>query len=127
MSKLIKALQNDGSVRIRSIIIDDMRDFTLGNEYHPQLQSKVHFFPTFILFPGNLWNNHKTKLKGIIKHGDEPQPKIDYSKNSVLSWINDSLKNSLFSSEKYSSDKYVVPTLGTYNRFKNTRLDENEL
>ncbi len=56
MSKLIKALQNDGNVRIRSIIIDDMRDISLGKEYHPQLKSIIGWFPTFILVSPDSWN-----------------------------------------------------------------------
>jgi len=114
----------------------------VSNNYHPELRNGfVRFFPTFILFPGNLWNNHKSKLKGVIKHGDEQQPRIDYSKNSISSWIDETLKTPLFIenstvennkpmgflSKSLENGKYVVPTIGTYTRFKNTRLDDSEI
>lgn len=66
--------------------------------YHPELKNNfIRFFPTFMLVPGNIWNNHKSKLKAVVKHGNEEEPKIDYSVKGILSWIDETLtKNSLF-------------------------------
>ena len=138
LPELEKELKNDS--RINFIILDfpEMMVPVTGS-HHPELKNGfVRFFPTFILFPGNLWNNHKSKLKGVIKHGDELQPRVDYSKNSILTWINETLKNPIFidyNNEKnmgafaksIDNGRFIVPTIGTYNRFKNTRLDETEL
>lgn len=97
--------------------------------YHPELRNYVKFFPTIAIFPGNLWNDHRIKLKGIAKHGDENPPRVDYSKLSILNWINQSLQNEMFatvpSSGPKSSNNYVVPTYGQI-KFKSARIDETE-
>jgi thiol-disulfide isomerase/thioredoxin len=144
LPELEKELNDDP--RIKFVVLDFPEMLIPQNlpgvNYHPELRNGfVRFFPTFILFPGNLWNNHKSKLKGEIKHGDEAKPRPDYSKPSIFSWIDETLKTPLFSndtqiekiktkgtlSKSLNNGKYVVPTVGTYNRFKNTRLDESEL
>ena len=95
----------------------------VGN-YHPGIKNGlVKFFPTMALFPGSLWNNHNSKLQGVVKHGDEENPQIDYSKTSILDWIQTTLKtNPLFSSTVDSS--YMVPT---YGQFHSSKIDESEL
>ena len=116
-----------------------------GMTYHPDLRNGfIEFFPTLLLFPGNLWNNSQSKLKGVAKHDLKKNPQIDYSKSSINSWINTTLKNDpLFSNNdteiqltengkplgKYAKSldngNYVVPTVGTYNRFKKTKIDDD--
>ena len=99
---------------------------SVGN-YHPQLSNGyVKFFPTIALFPANLWNDHKSKLKGVVKHGDEETPKIDYSKTSIINWVNDTIRqNSLFNNYKnVKTDKYVVPT---YGQFHSSKIDDSEM
>lgn len=143
LPELEKELNNDS--RIKFVVLDFpemmIPQTTQGLTYHPELRNGfVRFFPTFILFPGNLWNNHNSKLKGVIKHGDEPNPRPDYSKPSISSWIDETLKTPGFSeiqvekikpsgplTRSLNNGKFVVPTVGTYNRFKNTRLDDSEL
>lgn len=94
-------------------------------EYHPDLKNGfVRFFPTIALFPGDIWKDHKGKLKGVIKHGDEDVPKVDYSKNGILKWIDDTLRNHHFFSNTVKTKKYVVPT---YGQFYSTKIDETEL
>ena len=56
MSELIYGLQRDGRVRIRSLVVDNIRQFDLGSDYHPQLKSLVHWFPTFILIAPPSWD-----------------------------------------------------------------------
>lgn len=92
--------------------------------YHPELKNGfVEFFPTFLLFPGDLWYNRETKLKGVPKHNNT---NVDYSKSSIISWINDTVdRESMFSDRKGNSNSYVVPTYGTYNKFKSTKIDDN--
>jgi len=105
-----------------------------GKEFHPELKNGfVEYFPTFLLFPGNLWNNKNSKLKGVPKHDLKKNPQIDYSKASILSWIENTLKRDpLFNGgntevienlKPLEDGKYVVPTYGTYNRFKGTKTD----
>ena len=96
-----------------------------GKEYHPELRNGfVEFFPTFLLFPGNLWNNKDSKLKGVAKHDMKKNPQVDYSKSSILSWIDETIdKDPLFSSTS-TEGNFIVPTYGTYNRFRATKVDE---
>jgi hypothetical protein len=113
-----------------------------NNEYHPDLRNFIKWFPTFIMFPSNLWENSRSKLTGVIKHGDEENPKIDYSRNSLFSWIDETLKKPGFSSNnilvvdngkplgsmsKHTVDgKHYVPTLGTYTKFRNAKRIEHD-
>lgn len=142
---MLPALKNDLENDSRfNFIIKEFPTMVIGppknNEYHPELRNFVRFFPTFIVFPEHLWDNPKSKLKGIVKHGSEENPKIDYSKNSLNNWINESLKNPMFSGGvvvtnsklagvpgnvntgstlKISADgKYYAPTYGTYMRIR---------
>jgi len=98
---------------------------SVGN-YHPELKNGfVRFFPTIALFPGNIWNDHKSRLKGVVKHGDEEVPRVDYSKASVFNWIEDTIKNnSLFVNGNNFSKKMIIPT---YGQFKSSKIDETEL
>jgi len=145
LSKMEKELNNDS--KFKTVILE-YPDFNVTVSslpgqppIHPELKNGfIRFFPTLILFPGNLWSNHKSKLKGVIKHGDEPmdKPKIDYSKNSIVNWIDTTLKNDpLFKQtepipdtapliKKLDNGNYIVPTYGTYTKFKNATIDENE-
>jgi len=100
-----------------------------GKEFHPELRNGfVEFFPTFILFPGNLWNNKDSRLKGVPKHKGTTS-KVDYSKASILAWIDDTLRrNPLFlNNEKVGArnenDRYIVPTYGAYNKFRGTKVE----
>ena len=132
--KTLPDLENEfaGNNSINFVVLDfpDMSvtssNPSVGN-YHPELRNGyVRFFPTVALFPGNLWNDHKSKLKGVVKHGDENPPQIDYSKTSIVEWVNDTVKNnSLFSNSNYKPMKpYVVPT---YGQFHSTKIDETEM
>lgn len=124
---LKSALEND--TRIKTVILDfpEMSIPKFNNDvgvYHPDLRTGfVKFFPTVALFPGNIWNSHETKLKGVVKHENDEMSKIDYSKSSILKWINETINNNLLF-ENSENKTYVVPT---YGQFKNTKLDETEL
>ena len=140
LSDLEKDLRNDSRVRFvvlefPTMAIPQNKD---GREYHPELRNGfVEFFPTFLLFPGNLWNNKDSKLKGVAKHSLKKNSQVDYSKSSILSWIDETLrKDSLFFSSNivltengkplYSKEGYyTVPTYGTYNRFRPTKTDDD--
>jgi hypothetical protein len=103
-------------------------------QYHPQLRNGiVEFFPTFILFPGELWRDPTSELKGIPKYTNQMLKTVplDYSKKSVLKWVDETLeKNSLFQ-QKYSQktprkrNEFVIPTLGTHNRFHPTKVNSD--
>ena len=96
---------------------------SVGN-YHPDLKNFVRFFPTVALFPGNLWNDHKAKLRGVVKHGDEENPRVDYSKTSIFSWIEDTIKNNDLFSKAVFGKNIIVPT---YGQFRSSKIDETEL
>lgn len=98
-----------------------------GNEFHPDLKNGfIEFFPTLLLFPGNLWNNKDSKLKGVAKHDLKENPKVDYSKASIFSWIDETIRNDpLFSNNQKKPENYIVPTYGTYNRFKGSKIEDN--
>ena len=132
-------LENDSRF---NFVIKEFPTMDIGlpknGDFHPELRNFVRFFPTFILFPEHLWDNPKSKLKGIVKHGNEESPKIDYSKNSINNWVNESLKNPMFSGGvvvtnsklnsgsnlKVSADgKYYAPTYGTHMRFRAANPD----
>ena len=132
LPELEKDLKNDNRFRFLVLDLPDMgvpktgRDIA-GNEFHPDLKNGfVQFFPTFLLFPGNLWNDKNSRLKGVPKHDMEKNPKVDYSRASILSWIDSTIETDpLFSNSfpKTNKKEYVVPTYGTYNRFKGTKTD----
>jgi len=126
LPELKEELENDS--KIKTVILDfpEMAIPSINNKvgvYHPELRNGfVRFFPTIALFPGNLWNYHDTKLKGVVKHGDEENPRVDYSKSSILKWIKETIKdNDLF---EIGNESYIVPT---YGQFKNSKIDETEL
>ena len=103
---LEKEFRNDGRVRLEVL---DFPDFGIptkleGKEYHPELKNGfVEFFPSMFLVPANIWNNKDTKLKLVPKHKG-PNPKIDYSKASVSSWVDETLKkDTLFTNEASAS------------------------
>jgi thiol-disulfide isomerase/thioredoxin len=143
---LEKELRNDPRIRFISLefaemgISKDGKDKD-GKDYHPDLKNGfVEFFPTLLLFPGNLWNNKESKLKGVPKHDMKKNPQIDYSKNSILNWVENTIKSDpLFSSsdkfmltengkpinsypKQLENGRYIVPTYG--NRFKPTRVED---
>lgn len=145
---LERDLKNDS--RFRFIVLD-FPEMAIpvnkdGKEYHPELRNGfVEFFPTFLLFPGHLWNNKDSKLKGVAKHDLRKNPNVDYSKASIISWIEETInQDPLFNSSNImlinnnnynnnhnnhnnhrETEKYVVPTYGTYNRFKSTKIDDS--
>ncbi len=133
LPELEKEMSADSRITYQIIEFNDMQIPNDG-KYHPELKNGfIRFFPTLMIVPANLWNNHKSKLKAVVKHGDEERPNVDYSKASILSWINDTItKNPLFQVEKNfgplsrSTDdgRHVIPT---YGQFRNSKLDESEL
>jgi thiol-disulfide isomerase/thioredoxin len=143
LPELEKEFKNDS--RIRFVLLDfpkmEIPISKDGKDYHPELRNGfVEFFPTFLLFPGNLWNNKDSKLKGVAKHVLSKNPKPDYSKASIVNWIDETIrKDPLFTNnsnviladntkpmapKQLEDGKYLVPTYGTYNRFKASRIDE---
>jgi len=121
LPELERELEKDSRLTYQIVEFEDMRfQKPINVNPHPDLRGFVRFFPTLMIVPSNLWNNHKSKLKAIVKHGDEENPNPDYSKNSILSWINETLKNPLFStSEKLSENStYIIPTYGQFRHSK---------
>lgn len=135
LPELESILSKDDRLTYQIIEFNDMQ-VTPTEKHHPDLKNGfVRFFPTFMIVPSNLWNNHKSKLKAAVKHEGEDPSKVDYSKNSILAWVNDTLtKNPLFTntseksfgplSKSLPDGKHYVPT---YGQFKNSKLDESEL
>lgn len=141
LPELEKEFKNDN--RFRFVVLDfpkmEIPINKDGKEYHPELRNGfVEFFPTFLLFPGNLWNNKDSKLKGVAKHVLSKNPKPDYSKASILGWIDETIKRDpLFTGTPIVTDnvrpmapkqledgKFLVPTYGTYNRFRSGKINE---
>ena len=142
LPELKKELENDPRVKF---VILDFPEMGVpinkeGKDYHPELRNGfVKFFPTFLMFPGYLWNNKDSKLKGVAKHDLEKNPNVDYSKASILSWIDNTIKKDpLFTTNTIQTDnskpmapkqtddgKYMVPTYGTYNRYKSTKINND--
>jgi hypothetical protein len=135
LPELEKELSSDSRLTYQIIEFNDMQ-VTPNEKHHPDLKNGfVRFFPTLMLVPSNLWNNHKSKLKAVVKHGDEDPPKVDYSKVGILAWVNETItKNPLFTgnseksfgplSKSLPDGKHVVPT---YGQFRNSKLDESEM
>ena len=129
LPELEKELKTDDRITIETL---DYPDFNVSAELKPYIK----FFPSIMLIPGNLWNTKK--LKGIVKHGDEDMSKlkIDYSVNSIKKWIDETLKNEMFQSSlperlngpltrPLEDGRYVVPTYGTFKKFKSMPPDED--
>jgi hypothetical protein len=122
-----KEYKNNDKVRVEKL---DYPDFNVETEYRPY----VRFFPTLMLVPESVWKTNK--FTAIVKHGDENPPKIDYSIASIKKWVEETLKQKIFqgNGEKITGNliksledgRYVVPTYGTYKRFKPTPPDEEE-
>lgn len=134
LPELEKELSADSRITYQIVEFDDMQIPNTG-KHHPELKNGfVRFFPTLMIVPANLWNNHKSKLKAVVKHGDEERPNVDYSKASILSWINDTItKNPLFQSgeknfgplsKSLEDGRHVIPT---YGQFRNSKVDESEM
>ena len=102
-----------------------------GMDYHPQLRNGiVQFYPTFILFPAELWKDSRSELKGVPKYTDQmlKTTPIDYSKKSILTWVDETLqKDPLFTQKnnKKNLNEFVIPTLGTYTRFHLTKINSD--
>ena len=99
-------------------------------EFHPQLRNGVvEFYPTFLLFPGDLWWDDSSELRGVAKHNLKTNPNIDYSKKSILNWIEDTLKtNEIFTQghrQPTKKSEFVIPTYGTYTKFHPTKINSN--
>jgi len=132
LPELEAELRKDDRFRFLTLEFPDMAVPTniTGKEFHPELRNGfIEFFPTFLLFPGNLWNDPKSRLKGVAKHDLKKNPRVDYSKASIFAWIDDTLKrdplfNSGGSNNFIITDSTInnrsIPTLGTYNRFRST-------
>lgn len=115
---LEKELEKDSRLSYQIAEFEDMRfQKPINVNPHPELKHFVRFFPTLMVVPANLWNNHKSKLKAVVKHGEEENPNVDYSKNGILSWVNETLKNPLFSNVE-KSETYIIPTYGQFRHSK---------
>jgi hypothetical protein len=133
LPELEKELSNDPRLTYQIVEFEDMQfRKPINVTPHPDLKGFVKFFPTIMLVPANLWNDRSSKLKAVVKHGDEESPNIDYSKNSILSWINTSLKNPIFqnevdrsnqSSRSHENGRYTIPT---YGQFRHSKVDESD-
>lgn len=100
-----------------------------GKEFHPNLRNFIEFFPTFLLFPGNLWDDPSSNLKGVAKHELKKNPNIDYSKSSLNSWIEDTLKRDpLFNddSSTFKTKNDMIPTVGTHNLFRSMKAKTSD-
>ena len=84
-----------------------------GPEYHPSFVSYIGWFPEFILFTGDSWENHDSELKGEIMGGKMtdgkpewvqggPRPTVD----GITGWINEKLATEPFKSAQGGS--YIV-------------------
>lgn len=131
---LERELKRDSRFNFIVLNFPEMAIPSNGKDFHPELKNGfVEFFPTFILFPGHLWNNRNSKLQGVPKHSMKNNPKVDYSKSSILSWVNDTINNNpMFNSSTgnmgslarpLGDDRYAVPTYGTYNLYQSTKAD----
>ena len=128
LPELEKEILNDSNLKLVVLNFPDMSIPSSNNNvgiYHPGLKNAfVRFFPTIALFPGNLWNNSNTKLEGVVKHGEEQNPNVDYSKSSILKWIYETIKdNSLFSYKETEKSNIAF----TRGQFKHSKIDETEL
>ena len=145
---LEKDLKKLKDVEVLKLEFPEMRvplsDKEVGFEYHPKLSEYARWFPTFILFPDNLWFDKGSNLKGIIKDEELVTKSLppNYSKNSILEWIEHTSKtNPLFTQKRTilnddnketkqnkklnyrtNSGKIVVPTYGTYTKITNNKI-----
>ena len=133
---LKKELENQGKVKIVTINLPTLNSKPDTTKYHPDLKRYVGWFPTMSLFPASSWYNKSSELKGVIKDGqiipsfyDEngqfksehvEKGKIILSKDSVLNWIDNTIKN--FKTQKSNTLKYNVPTSGYYSKFKHSKV-----
>ena len=81
-------------------------------------------------------------LEGIIKNQNEVEVKkgVDFSKTSIIEWIDKSVKEPLFTQKrnivlvengkslvkKINDDEYIVPTYGTYTKFIIGEINDDE-
>ena len=74
-----------------------------GPEYHPNLVKYIGWFPEFVLFTGESWENHSIDLDGVIMAGagwdDKGRPKFNQEESrldveGIISWVNNTRRYS---------------------------------
>ena len=145
---LKKDLEKQNKVQIVTIEVPTTQSKPDPNKYHKDLSRFIGWFPTFILFPADRWNNPKSELIGIVKNGKlvppgtnkdgkyipemvEPVGKFNPSdKNDTLKWVdytisNDKIftRNDKIINSQFPNGKFMVPTAAHYAKFKPSKVE----
>ena len=130
---LKQELERLNKVDIVEIELSSTNSVVSNTTYHPELKKFIGWFPTILLFTGDSWNNKSSKLEGIVKNGKlnnngvEFVGKPDFSKQSVLEWLNENLnQNALFKNSNSiiitengrTIDKGFIPLKDTDNNYR---------
>ena len=107
---LLKKLEDSGKINVVEINYQTSQPIQDPN-YHPDLSSYIGWFPEFILFTGESWEDRSSKLRGEIMYGNmiNGQPVISpggpkFSVDGIFSWVEEKLSENLFKSSKIQSE-----------------------
>lgn len=105
--------------------IVELDDFNPGNikTIHPEVKNFIRFFPTYVLFTGESFNDHKSKLVGVVNNsGTEDEPKPNNGDEGLHEWISKTISSAPFSKTSMHrtlpGGQMVVPTRGTYSKYR---------
>lgn len=114
--EVIKRVKDDGKVNFVEINFPTSNSVP-GPEYHPDLVKYIGWFPEFIIFTGESWENHSIELIGSIMAGKmvsgrpefvQEESRLDV--DSIISWINKEVPSGPFESSESLGGPYRVNT-----------------
>src|SRR5680860_1135952 len=91
--EVMSRLKDEGRVEIVEINFPNMKP-VLDNRYHPDLIKFIPWYPLFIIFTGESWENHSTPLMGEIMYakyeGGRYSPEMNQPINAetIILWVN---------------------------------------
>jgi hypothetical protein len=75
-----------------------------NEQYHPDLEKFIGWYPSLMIFPASLWYDHKSSLDGEVFNGMMTENRIAFlpdsqplKTDSILGWVNKALESKLFS------------------------------
>ena len=107
--ELVNRIKSEGKVNLIEIDLPGSR-VEIKPEYHPDLTRYIAFFPQFLLFTGESWDNKSGRLEGVSINGEMINDKIELinkptksDTNFILNWIN--LQSAEFRSKAMGSSQ----------------------
>ena len=124
---LISGLKELDIVDVVEINTKTMNPESMSQEYHPELSKLIKWYPVFMLFEGESWENHDGHLVGKIRGGRivngvssvvQPHPPI--TSEGIIKWVAETSREPMFNrisgSKSRDSKMNPVPVPGRSTR-----------